>query len=208
MPAPPSRSSLFPTGALLPATFKTLLAQWFDYMLPLLGNTGNASDARAALGAAADADVVKVTGAQTVAGVKTFSDRPIIPDATAPQNPVSKAQLDAAVAALVAADAATLDVASGANLSWQDMTASRAFATTYTNSTDHLITIKVSTGGASASTVTLSVSIDGGTAFRFASSAIPSGNAVVDGSFSVPPGATYNVTQTGGATILNWMELR
>lgn len=98
MPAPPSRSSLFPTGALLPATFKTLLAQWFDYMLPLLGNTGNASDARAALGAAADADVVKVTGAQTVAGVKTFSDRPIIPDATAPQNPVSKSQLDAALA--------------------------------------------------------------------------------------------------------------
>lgn len=100
MPAPPSRSSLFPTGALLPATFKTLLAQWFDYMLPLLGNTGNASDARAALGAAADADVVKVTGAQTVAGVKTFSDRPIIPDATAAQNPVTKSQLDAAVAAI------------------------------------------------------------------------------------------------------------
>lgn len=100
MPAPPSRSSLFPTGALLPATFKTLLAQWFDYMLPLLGNTGNASDARAALGAAADADVVKTTGAQTIADVKTFSARPIIPDATAAQNPVTKSQLDAAVAAI------------------------------------------------------------------------------------------------------------
>jgi hypothetical protein len=100
MPAPPSRSSLFPTGPLAPATFKTLLAQWYDYMLPLLGNTGNAADARAALGAAADADVLKLSGAQTVSGVKTFSDRPIIPDATAAQNPVSKAQLDAATAAI------------------------------------------------------------------------------------------------------------
>lgn len=100
MPAPPSRSSLFPTGALLPATFKTLLAQWFDYMLPLLGNTGNASDARTALGAAADADVVKLTGAQTKSGVLTFSDKPIIPDATAAQNPVSKSQFDAALSAI------------------------------------------------------------------------------------------------------------
>ena len=100
MPAPPSRSSLFPTGPLLPATFKTLLAAFFDYVTPLLGSSGNAADARAALGAAADAEVVKLTGAQTKAGVMTFSDKPIIPDATAAQNPVSKAQLDAAVSAI------------------------------------------------------------------------------------------------------------
>lgn len=40
------------------------------------GGTGasTAADARSNLGAAADADVVKLTGSQTVAGVKTFSD--------------------------------------------------------------------------------------------------------------------------------------
>lgn len=66
------------------------------YMGVVLGSVDSA-EALTNLGAAADAEVVKLTGAQTVAGVKTFSDRPIIPDGTAAQNPVSKAQLDAAV---------------------------------------------------------------------------------------------------------------
>lgn len=66
------------------------------YMEVVLGSVDSA-EALTNLGAAADASVVKLTGAQTVAGVKTFSDKPIIPDGTAAQNPVSKAQLDAAV---------------------------------------------------------------------------------------------------------------
>lgn len=68
------------------------------YMEVVLGSVDSA-EALTNLGAAADAEVVKLTGAQTVAGVKTFSDRPIIPDGTAAQNPVSKAQLDAAIPA-------------------------------------------------------------------------------------------------------------
>lgn len=71
------------------------------YMEALLGSA-DATEARTNLQAAADAAVVKLTGAQTVAGIKTFSDKPIIPDGTAAQNPVSKAQLDAAVTAAVA----------------------------------------------------------------------------------------------------------
>lgn len=69
------------------------------YMEVVLGSV-DAAEALTNLTAAADASVVKLTGAQTVAGVKTFSDKPIIPDGTAAQNPVSKAQLDAAVAAI------------------------------------------------------------------------------------------------------------
>lgn len=60
----------------------------------------DAAEARSDIGAAADVEVVKLTGDQTVAGVKTFSSAPIIPDAAAAQNPISKAQLDAAVAAI------------------------------------------------------------------------------------------------------------
>ena len=46
------------------------------------GGTGatSAADARTNLGAAADADVVHKTGSETIAGVKTFSSDPIIPD--------------------------------------------------------------------------------------------------------------------------------
>lgn len=54
-------------------------------------------DADAAAAAAAAA--VKLTGAQTVAGVKTFSDSPIIPDGVAAQNPVSRSQLEATIPA-------------------------------------------------------------------------------------------------------------
>lgn len=68
------------------------------YMEVVLGSV-DAAEALTNLTAAADAEVVKLTGAQTVAGVKTFSDKPIIPDGTAAQNPVSKAQLDAAAPA-------------------------------------------------------------------------------------------------------------
>lgn len=72
------------------------------FMEIVLGSA-DADEARANILAAADAAVVKLTGAQTVAGVKTFSDKPVIPDGTAAQNPVSKAQLDAAAAAAAAA---------------------------------------------------------------------------------------------------------
>lgn len=62
----------------------------------------DAAEARSDIGAAADAEVVKLTSDQTIAGVKTFSSSPVIPDGTAAQNPISKAQLDAAVAAVAA----------------------------------------------------------------------------------------------------------
>lgn len=68
----------------------------------------DAAEARSDIGAAADAVVVKLTGDQTVAGVKTFSSAPIIPNAAAAQNPVSKAQLDAEAAARTAAIAAAV----------------------------------------------------------------------------------------------------
>lgn len=60
----------------------------------------DAAEARSDIGAAADADVVKTTGDQTIADIKTFSSSPVIPDGAAAQNPISKAQLDAAVAAI------------------------------------------------------------------------------------------------------------
>ena len=46
--------------------------------------------------AAASADAVLLTGAQTVAGVKTFSSSPVVPDATTSGQAVNKGQLDAA----------------------------------------------------------------------------------------------------------------
>ena len=65
------------------------------YMEVVLGSVDSA-DARTALGAAADSAVVKLTGAQTVAGVKTFGSSPVLPgDASTALQAVPKQQLDA-----------------------------------------------------------------------------------------------------------------
>lgn len=61
MTAPPLRADLFPAGSLLPATAKTKWAAFFDYVVALLGSTGTAADARAALGAAEVGDNSTIT---------------------------------------------------------------------------------------------------------------------------------------------------
>lgn len=71
----------------------------------------DAAEARSDIGAAADAEVVKLTGDQTIAGVKTFSSSPVIPNGAGAQNPVSKAQLDAEAAARTAAISAAVAAA-------------------------------------------------------------------------------------------------
>ena len=46
-----------------------------------------------------DGDVVKLTGNQTIAGIKTFNSSPVVPAATLATQAVNKGQLDAAMAA-------------------------------------------------------------------------------------------------------------
>jgi hypothetical protein len=67
------------------------------FMATLLDDS-TAGNARTTLGAAADAEVVKLTGNQTVAGVKTFSDKPVLPVTTPTGNEAASA---AAVASAV-----------------------------------------------------------------------------------------------------------
>lgn len=96
----------------------------------------------------------------------------------------------------------------GFGQTWQTVTASRALATTYYNTTGKPIEAIISSGGASGTAVTLRLSINGGTAFVFAQCNLPSGNSVVAGGFIVPANASYAVTQTGSATLVSWNELR
>jgi hypothetical protein len=67
-------------------------------VLPLAnGGTGgtDAPTARTSLGAAADVEVVKLTGDQTVAGIKTFSASPVAPTPTTASQVVIKSYADA-----------------------------------------------------------------------------------------------------------------
>jgi len=68
----------------------------------------DAAEARGDIGAVGAADVVLLSGAQTIADVKTFSNEPVVPDATVATSPVRKSALDAETAARTAAIAAAV----------------------------------------------------------------------------------------------------
>ena len=95
--------------------------------------------------------------------------------------------------------ATNLDAGVGAAQTWQIVTGSRAFGTTYTNSTAKSIMVYIVCSGSGTNTITV-----GGVAigsFQANASAVNS-----NASFIVPAGATYVVST--GATLSKWSELR
>lgn len=170
---------------------------------------------------------VALTGAQTIAGVKTFSSAPVSSaPASAANELMRKGEVDSAVAAAAASKA---DLAGSASQvfsvapatdnnhavrrdqsfaigqTWQDMTASRALGTTYTNTTGKPITVHILYVG-SGGNVKLNATINGVT-FTAATTANVNG-AETTCSVVVPPGATYSFAPGASATLLQWHELR
>ena len=93
MPVPSSISDLSTTPALNSPLGSESPSSIDDYLRTLSAFIRQINDLAATK--ADDSAVVKLTGAQTVAGTKTFSASPVVPDATAPKHPVTKDQLDA-----------------------------------------------------------------------------------------------------------------
>lgn len=88
----------------------------------------------------------------------------------------------------------------------QDVTASRAFDVTYTNTTGRPISLHIRASLGSA--VALTASINGGASFFIGQDVAPSGTAYVVGSVVIPPGATYLIGATSSADLRNWTEVR
>jgi len=104
----------------------------------------------------------------------------------------------------VATTAFVNNTALGVSQTWQDVTASRALNTTYTNSTGKPIMVIVgciSAGGAYDPTIV----INSTTLNRFG--AAVNNGAYALASFIVPNGQTYSITATS-ATLASWSELR
>lgn len=92
----------------------------------------------------------------------------------------------------------------GIGQTWQNVTASRALGTTYTNTTGRPIAFAVSLAyAAGGSSVTINV---GG--LSFGADTAPGNMNSVRGPFLVPVGATYSVTNNSGITLNQWSELR
>ena len=110
--------------------------------------------------------------------------------------------------ALTAAQGKVLnDQAFGVGQTWQDVTASRALGTTYTNSTGKPIEVSISlpdTGGQSP-TVTIDV---GGVGILINNYDLGTGVSSFSHSFVVPVGATYRISVNISVSITTWAELR
>lgn len=98
----------------------------------------------------------------------------------------------------------------GVSQTWQDVKASRALSTTYTNSTGKPIAVSVTLSGTvNSSTLFGSMTING--VSNIGASGTITGATAANYSIPVqaivPPGATYSVTAIQGS-ISNWLELR
>jgi hypothetical protein len=100
------------------------------------------------------------------------------------------------------------DVGLGVNQTWQDLTASRAVDTTYTNTTGRPIKISVISTQTSNNNVGASLDIDGDTVQwnqgYTTSGTIPYASV----SEIIPNGSSYSVSIQVGDSLYSWMELR
>lgn len=95
----------------------------------------------------------------------------------------------------------------GIGQTWQNVGASRAIATTYTNSTGRPIQLAVSVGINTAS-AWVNLIVDGSTVARSAGTYAVGAGVEITGVI-IPAGSTYSVTVSSGvATIQTWFELR
>lgn len=131
--------------------------------------------------------LVKLTGNQTISGLKTFSQFPVTPSAapTEEYQAANKKYVD--------------DSAIGVGQTWQDVTASRSTGTTYTNTTGRAIFVYIQFGTSGSPNIN-AILVDG-VAVGFAS-----GQGGMTNSFIVPPGSVYRVGANN--TFLSWTELR
>ena len=93
----------------------------------------------------------------------------------------------------------------GLSQTWQNLTASRALSTTYTNSTGKPIQVSVFTTSATVN-ATNQLTIGGVVVSTYCQASAVTGGTTTG---IVPNGATYSVAQTGtSAAIQLWAELR
>jgi len=91
----------------------------------------------------------------------------------------------------------------GIGQTFQDMTASRALGTTYTNTTARPILVAITVTYGSGTTMTMMI---GGVSIPADGSHAATERTT--NTFIIPPGMTYSYSTSGGDTLYKWAELR
>ena len=89
---------------------------------------------------------------------------------------------------------------------WQNLTASRALSTTYTNSTGYPIQVSVITNGAASSSNSNQITVSGSIVNQWVMNTSPGQTANPSSTAIVPNGATYSCDASH--SIIAWWELR
>jgi hypothetical protein len=144
------------------------------------------------------------TGTFTIASPNSNSDRTLnLPDNSGTM------VTTASTAAVTQSMLETLVVPLGVDQTWQNVTASRAVSTTYTNTTGRPIVVAISGSIGSFANYNIVLSVDGVIVEAPAGSLNGDGAAPNSVSAIVPNGATYRVAPNAGTLSINyWVELR
>lgn len=158
------------------------------FSLPIVGSiTGNAATATNATNAAIATGPAAST---TVAGIQENSTDAEAQTGTATDRTVTPDNLGATVL--------------GMGQTFQDVKASRALSTNYTNSSGRTIFVTVSVTSTAVSVVSLLID---GSVRMF--NTVPSAGQGVNVGAPIPPGSTYQVTNSAGTPLIaHWHELR
>jgi hypothetical protein len=150
-----------------------------------------------------------VTGAANVGGALTVATVPVV-TTTGSQtltNKTATTQSNGDNSTKLATTAYVQNMGLGLSQTWTDVTASRAFSTTYTNTTGKPIQIVVSGstgGGSSGGAITITVggiTVYGNWAY---SGSVPAASVAA----IVPSGVTYSASVSGSISLVGWAELR
>lgn len=109
-------------------------------------------------------------------------------------------------ATITQAELATAVQPIGVGQTWQIVTGSRAYGTTYTNSTGRPITVAI-TNSSSSGLASLNITVGGVQIYDIAANAVASsyyGSLM----FVVPSGTTYSAVVSGSSVLAKWAELR
>lgn len=162
-------------------------------------------------------DKALVRASQTEAEEGKEKTKVMTPERTAQAIAALGLKLGTTPGTAVAADDPRLGAGGvGVDQTWQAMTASRSLSTMYTNTTDKPIMVLISVmnnpSGSSASTVSISLEVNGVQIFRETSVARPGAGydpQYVTLQAIIPPGATYRALHaTANTSIVTWSELR